>query len=96
MNNTLQMLKIDLGISTDKIDQFLTGLIIAARKFIQREGITLDGSPEDEAIVEMYAAHLYRKRREAETAMPRMLRFELNNRLMSEKARDGAWNAPQY
>lgn len=95
MNNTLQMLKIDLGISTDKIDQFLTGLIIAARTFIQREGITLDESAEDEALVEMYAAHLYRKRREAETAMPRMLRWALNNRLMSEKAGGEKWTTSQ-
>lgn len=95
MADVLTILKLDLGISTDKLDDFLISRIEAARKFIQREGITLDESAEDDALVEMYAAHLYRKRREAETAMPRSLRWALNNRLMSEKAGGDRWKTPQ-
>lgn len=43
-------------------------------------------SAEDGALIEMYAAFLFRKRRETELAMPRMLRWQLNNRLFSQKA----------
>ncbi|MDE6729629.1 MAG: hypothetical protein K2J71_02495 [Oscillospiraceae bacterium] len=35
----------------------------------------------------MYAAWMWRKRDTGET-MPRMLRYQLNNRVFSEKARD--------
>ena len=38
-------------------------------------------------LVEMYAAYLYRKRREATAEMPRMLRWALNNRVFSGKVR---------
>ena len=40
---------------------------------------------DDAVLVEMYAAYLYRRRREENAAMPRMLRYALNNRLLSEK-----------
>ena len=36
-------------------------------------------------LVEMYAAYLYRRRREENVQMPRMLRWALNNRLFSQK-----------
>lgn len=41
---------------------------------------------EDSMLIEMYAAFLFRKRREAEVSMPRALRWQLNNRLLSQKA----------
>lgn len=62
-------------------------LITAARSYISREGITLTESVEDGMLVEMYAAYLYRRRREENVQMPRMLRWALNNRLFSQKAR---------
>ena len=42
-------------------------------------------SQDDALLVEMYAAYLYRKRKEQQNEMPRMLRWALNNRLFSEK-----------
>lgn len=81
----LIILKIDLQLSTTALDSYLTQLIGAARGFIATEGITLDDSIADAQLVEMYAAYLYRRRREENVAMPRMLRWALNNRLMKEK-----------
>lgn len=78
----LTLLKIDLQISATSLDTYLSTLIDAARAFITKEGITLDDSAEDGLMVEMYAAYLYRKRRETDTGMPRMLRWAMNNRLL--------------
>ena len=83
----LTVLKVDLQISTEKMDPYLGKVIEAARSYIRTEGITLDCSAGDGMLVEMYAAYLYRRRREENVAMPRMLRWALNNRLLSEKAR---------
>ncbi len=40
-------------------------------------------------LVEQYAAYLYRKRKDEKAAMPRMLRYMLNNRLFRQKAGGG-------
>lgn len=81
----LEILKVDLQISSTALDQYLMALIASARGFIGKEGITLSGSTPDAMLVEMYAAYLYRRRREENVQMPRMLRWALNNRLFSEK-----------
>jgi hypothetical protein len=81
----LEILKINLQISTDKLDSYLSGLISAAREYITTEGITLKDTQGDNNLVVMYAAYLYRKRRE-DGPMPRSLRWALNNRLFSQKA----------
>lgn len=85
----LTVLKVDLQISTEKMDPYLGKVIEAARSYIRTEGITLDCSAGDGMLVEMYAAYLYRRRREENVAMPRMLRWALNNRLFSQKAGAG-------
>ena len=84
--DVLKILKIDLQISTSAMDEYLTALIQSAKSFIEAEGVTLQSTVDDWALVEMYAAYLYRKRREETASMPRMLRWALNNRLLSEKA----------
>lgn len=91
----LEMLKTDLQISVMKYDSYLTNIIKLAKAAIQKEGIVLNESVgndkkvsltiEDGMLVQMYAAYLYRKRREENAAMPRMLRYALNNRLISQK-----------
>ena len=82
----LTSLKIDLQISTTAMDEYLFNLMEEAREKIKEEGITLsDSSISDGMLVEMYAAYLYRHRKSG-NAMPRMLRYALNNRLFSEKA----------
>lgn len=79
----LDMLKIDLGISTtNKYDDRLKQYLQSAVKEIKREGATLSftDSVEDANLVIMYAQWLWRKRDSGE-GMPRMIRWEINNRL---------------
>lgn len=88
----LELLKMDLQISTTKLDTFLTSLMSASKSAIEREGIVFsmdeEGnlSNEDADLVRTYTAYLYSKRRE-DVPMPRNLRYRLNNRLFSQKAR---------
>lgn len=81
----LTLLKIDLQISATSLDTYLSTLIETARAFIAKEGVTLNDSAEDGMLVEMYAAYMYRKRRDENASMPRMLRWALNNRLLGGK-----------
>ena len=90
----LEMLKTDLQISTTKYDKYLTYVIKLAKAAIEKEGIVMNPvekegevglTIEDGMLVQMYAAYLYRKRREENAVMPRMLRYALNNRLLSQK-----------
>ena len=82
----LTLLKIDLGIFSTAQDIYLTHLLSLAEKEIEREGIIPDGSAEYGGIQIQYAAYLFRRRASEETAMPRFLRYALNNLLMSQKA----------
>ena len=90
----LAMLKNDLEIVTDYMDseakaakdQELSVYLSTAREFITREGIELTASDGDSMLLVMYASWLYSRRR-AETSyavMPRMLRYNLNNRLFEQ------------
>lgn len=85
--NVLPLLQVDLGelYPTDERKNYLSQVIDAAIAFITREGITLEDTVEDLQLVEMYAAYLVRKRNTTE-AIPRMLRWALNNRLFSQKS----------
>ena len=58
----------------------------AAVTEIEREGATLDldGSIDDNNLVIDYAAWTWRKRESGE-GMPRMLRYQLNNKILAEK-----------
>lgn len=61
----------------------------AAERYIATEGISLDlDDLGDCQLVVMYAGWLYEKRKSAEAKMPRMLRYNLNNRLFQQKMRD--------
>lgn len=91
-NQILVPLKIDLHISSDALDSYLLDQIHAAEEYIKTEGIKLDPNNfGDRLLVEMYAAHLYRSRRDTgdKSKMPRMLRWALNNRLFSKKISEG-------
>lgn len=89
----LMLLKTDLGLMRVTTDQqtYLTALLTTAASAITREGISLaDGNLEHNVLVAMYAAWLYRKRAaDGNTSfavgMPRMLRWQLNNLLASQK-----------
>ena len=83
----LVMLKMDLPITTNAYDTRLMQYLRAAEEEIAREGITLSDTVSDNELVIQYAAWKWRNRQTGE-AMPRMLRYTLNNRLFSEKMRD--------
>lgn len=85
-----EILKADLQLMTAAFDNYLDHLLTASEQMIQREGIVLKDTAEDEQLRIMYAGYLYRKRSGDSPTMPRMLRFALNNRLFSQK---GATNA---
>jgi len=89
---SLSLLKADLEITTDKIDSFLSQQLSAAAAFIAREGITLTETVEDTQLNVMYAAYLYRRRKQDNPVMPKYLRWALNNRLMHEKMNGGDSN----
>lgn len=87
----LEMLKVDLQISTTAYDLLLTRYVTEAVRAIEREGITLSETEgayaiEDAVLIERYAAYLFRSR-DQQTGMPRSLRYLLNNRLFSEKGK---------
>ena len=85
MEQLLAMLKVDLHITTTAYDTRLTQYINSAKEMIVTEGVTLDTTDlEDAQLVVMYAGWLWRKRDNGD-AMPRMLRWTLNNRLFAEK-----------
>ena len=93
----LTILKSDLQLLTAAHDEYLTQLLEIAEAAINREGIQDDSSADYAGVVISYAAWLFRKRAAStaggggfapsggETAMPRFLRWQLNNLLMSQK-----------
>lgn len=97
MTALLTMLKYNLGIITDYMDQEakeqkeaqLQNYINASVEFIERQGITLDyDAMGDLMLVTMYSQYLYDKRMDGVSVMPRALRYELNNRVFQEKVND--------
>ena len=88
MNETLLLtaVKTDLGIVTTAYDARLGSCIRTAKERIREEGIALCDSEGDRNLVVMYAAYLWRCRSSGE-GIPRMLRYALNNRLFSQRAR---------
>lgn len=83
----LAVLKSDLQMTTQANDRLLEHLLGAGRKLAEREGIVMEDSIECDMVQIQYAAYLFRKRAAPETAMPRFLRYELNNLLFSQKGR---------
>lgn len=82
------MLKVDLGITAEAYDARLVNCIDAAKSNIVSEGVSDLNLADiaDANLVLMYAAWTWR-RRDTMDAMPRMLRWQLNNRVMGVKAR---------
>lgn len=85
----LTMLKVDLGFISDgqtRIDTRLLQLLKVAEAEIIKEGATsLDKNQIDDAqLIVMYAAWLWR-RRDTQDGMPRMVRYQLNNRVFYDK-----------
>lgn len=87
-NELLSPLKVDLGITATAYDTRLKAYLSNAIQQIEREGVTLTDQIDDQQLVIMYAAWMWRRRDTGE-GMPRMVRYALNNRVLQEKMRNG-------
>lgn len=85
----LTKMKIDLGITSTAFDSRLTDKLTAAIQRIEAEGCTLTNSESDQDLVLMYAEWMWHERRSG-SGMPRMVRWELNNRVLGPKAAGGS------
>ena len=91
MNELLQRLKIDIGIINPNpaIDARLTSLLNVAKKEIEREGVTINlENVDDGELVLDSARYLWYNRRgdnNPESAMPKSIRWRINNRLFGKE-----------
>lgn len=76
----LNALKIDLQITSPAYDERLSQYLLSAKNEIKREGYELTDTIDDDNLQIMYAAWQWRRRDTGE-GMPRMIRWQLNNRL---------------
>lgn len=76
----LEALRTDLGLTTTAYDSRLRQYLQAAQTEIGRENVTLTDSVADGNLVVQYAAWMWRKRDTGE-GMPRMIRWQINNRI---------------
>ena len=88
----LSMLRADLEQPSPTVNEYLLDLLGVARERIAAVGINIDeNSISDGGLIVMFAAYLYRKRKadnpKGVDKMPRMLRSEINDRLMKEKGK---------
>lgn len=85
----LAALKTDLGYSVTAYDDRLANYLTSAQQSIKAEGYTaLDPSAlqDDAELVIAFARWKWDSRNDPKAAMPRMLRYWLNCRVMGEKA----------
>ena len=84
----LSLLKANLSaIGSTIYDDLVLSLLTSAKSMIEREGITLDlDASDDNNLIVGYATWLFQQRESPEMPMPRWLRYNLNNRVLHEKA----------
>ncbi len=82
------LLQTDLGLlhPTPEQEVQLDHYLSMAHAAISREGVRLNpDAPEDDALLSMYAAWIYRRRASPDAlGMPRMIRAELNDRKIAQ------------
>lgn len=89
MDAKLQLLKADLGLMRVSAEQaaYLTALLTQAAAELERKGIVLTDTIEDDILVEMVAAWKYRVRAQsASPAMPEHLSREIYDRIVQTVA----------
>lgn len=87
----VDLVKLDLTMSTTAYDGYLTNLVERAKAAIKQEGITLDmNETADVMVVVQFTAYLWRKRKGEDLAMPRSLRYALNNYHVSQHGGDSS------
>lgn len=84
----LSLLKANLSaIGSTIYDELFLSLLTSAKSMIEREGITLDlDEQEDNNLIVGYATWLFQQRESPGMPMPRWLRYNLNNKLLHQKA----------
>lgn len=84
----LEVLKLNLQRTGTKLDPLLRQMLAQAAKHLAQTGITIiPDDPGDDALQIDYAAYLYRRRADPEAQMPQFLRWDIHNRLLSQKGR---------
>ena len=84
----LALLKANLSaIGSTIYDELFLSLLASAKTMIEREGITLDlESSDDNNLIVGYATWLFQQREQPNMPMPRWLRYNLNNKVLHQKA----------
>lgn len=84
----LALLKANLSaIGSTIYDDLFLSLLDSAKSMIEREGITLDlDAADDNNLIVGYATWLFQQRERPEMPMPRWLRYNLNNKVLHQKA----------
>ena len=84
----LSLLKANLrAIGSTIYDELLLSLLTSAKSMIEREGITLDlDEQEDNNLIVGYATWMFQQREDPAMPMPRWLRYNLNNKVLHQKA----------
>ena len=86
MKQVLKLLKLDLGVSTDKRDEYFNAVLESAVLELKRKGIFVDlTSADDQMLLSDYAAWQYRKRQE-DVPISNNLKRRLMNRKMRNRA----------
>ena len=84
----LALLKANVGaIGSTLYDDLFLSCLTSAKSMIEREGITLDmDAQEDNQLIVGYATWLFQQRENPTMTMPRWLRYNLNNKVLHQKA----------
>jgi hypothetical protein len=84
----LALLKANVSaIGSTLYDDLFLSLLASAKSMIEREGIALDlDAAEDNNLVVGYATWLFQQREQPDMPMPRWLRYNLNNKVLQQKA----------
>lgn len=84
----LALLKANVSaIGSTIYDDLFKSLLTSAKSMIEREGITLDMDlQEDNNLIVGYATWLFQQREQPDMQMPRWLRYNLNNKVLQQKA----------
>lgn len=84
----LALLKANIGaIESTLYDTLFLSLLTSAKSMIEREGIVLNlDEQEDNNLIVGYATWLFQQREDPAMPMPRWLRYNLNNKVLHQKA----------
>lgn len=84
LSNSLQLLKLDLGITHNLRDTYFTNILKTSEKELSKMGIDLSkSSVEDMQLIVDYAVWNYRKRQE-DVGLSRNLKFRIHNRVIQK------------